>query len=140
MKLASKWIVVPYNSHMNKSENILTPKEKIEKIVNNNSIVDTDKLNLINQILSKNIKPVVEKSELPVIPNANDTPNFQFLNEDFQFLPENKQEKKEKVQKEKKTTKKPAKVKTSSKKDKASDLINQTFDFTQHYLPSCGYP
>jgi hypothetical protein len=91
MKLASKWIVFPYNSHLNKSENILTPKEKIEKIVNNSSIVDTDKLNLINQILLKNIKPV-EKSEIDEKQNANDTTNIQFINEEF--LLENTKEKK----------------------------------------------
>jgi hypothetical protein len=136
MKLASKWIVVPYNSHLNKSENILTPKEKIEKIVNNSAIVDTDKLNLINQILLKNIKPV-EKSEIDEKQNTNDTTNFQFINEDF--LLENTKEKKEIIPKEKKKTKKlrnPEKQeKSKSKKKKADDIINQTFENIQHYLP-----
>ena len=81
MKLASKWIVIPYNSHVNKTENSLTSKEKIEKIVNNKNIVDIDKLNLINQIINKNITPPQIIAEHK---KEETYPNFQFINDHIQ--------------------------------------------------------
>jgi hypothetical protein len=130
MKLASKWIVIPYNSHVNKTENSLTSKEKIEKIVNNKNIVDIDKLNLINQIINKNITPPQIIAEHK---KEETYPNFQFINDHIQTN-ENKQEnnieEEPKKKKKRKTSSKPAK---NSKE--TEDLINKTFENIQHYLP-----
>ena len=91
MKLASKWIVVPFREI--KSQSYLSPKEKISKIINNPKINKIDKLKLVNQILL--IQKQEEKITLPSdstspeqtlsseINQINDDPNYHFTEENF---------------------------------------------------------
>ena len=82
MKLASKWIVVPYREFNLKAENTLNSKEKIERLINNKTILDTDKLNLLNQLITKN--NINNETSIEIQPNIKESPeNFQFENENF---------------------------------------------------------
>ena len=131
MKLASKWIVKPYNPHINKSENSLTSKEKIEKIVNNKNIVDIDKLNLINQIINKNTTspPLIAEHR-----KEENSQNFQFINDHIQ-TDENPQENNIEEQARKIKKKKKIPPKPSKNTKETEELINKTFENIQHYLP-----
>ena len=123
MKLASKWIVVPYREFNLKAENTLNSKEKIERLINNKTILDTDKLNLLNQLITKN--NINNETSIEIQPNIKESPeNFQFENENCS-IDKNLEEI---------TVKKP-KTKKKRTIESVDDLVDQTFENTQHYLP-----